>query len=193
MFLTQEPFLSVSPTRACTVVGTLQNCVASTEQTVISSSCFILLCLSQKVPSNGRYLWTQLSSADSTSVDTDIEQYEPSNDPSVTLSTFRSELPSFFFSCVLCVSQPLLSRCVAAFCGWTALHSVCVCSVCILLRWIFTGWLNNASLCIQTLRGTEQTWNPWFSAASLRKVSPCKFAEVSHRCCVLQRLNASFH
>ncbi|XP_070841101.1 T-cell differentiation antigen CD6-like [Chaetodon trifascialis] len=42
------------------------------------------------VPSNPRYLWTQLSSVDSTSVDTDYEQYEPSNDPSVPLSTFRN-------------------------------------------------------------------------------------------------------
>nr|XP_046273863.1 T-cell differentiation antigen CD6-like isoform X2 [Scatophagus argus] len=41
-------------------------------------------------PSNPRYLWTQLSSVDSTSVDTDYEQYEPSNDPSVPLSTFRN-------------------------------------------------------------------------------------------------------
>ncbi|KAI3358817.1 hypothetical protein L3Q82_015206, partial [Scortum barcoo] len=42
-------------------------------------------------PSDPRYLWTQLSSVDSTSVDTDYEQFEPSNDPSVPLSTFRSE------------------------------------------------------------------------------------------------------
>ncbi|XP_051245851.1 T-cell differentiation antigen CD6 isoform X2 [Dicentrarchus labrax] len=42
------------------------------------------------VPSNPRYLWTQLSSVDSTSVDTDNEQFEPSNDPSVPLSTFRN-------------------------------------------------------------------------------------------------------
>ncbi|KAM9340220.1 T-cell differentiation antigen CD6-like [Symphorus nematophorus] len=42
------------------------------------------------VPPNPRYLWTQLSSVDSTSVDTDYEQYEPSNDPSVPLSTFRN-------------------------------------------------------------------------------------------------------
>ncbi|XP_047460261.1 T-cell differentiation antigen CD6-like isoform X2 [Mugil cephalus] len=42
------------------------------------------------VPSNPRYLWTQLSSADSTSVDTDYEQYDPSNDPSLGLSTFRN-------------------------------------------------------------------------------------------------------
>ncbi|XP_038580734.1 T-cell differentiation antigen CD6-like isoform X1 [Micropterus salmoides] len=42
------------------------------------------------VPSNPRFLWTQLSSVDSTSVDTDYEQYEPSNDPSVPLSTFRN-------------------------------------------------------------------------------------------------------
>ncbi|KAM6899606.1 T-cell differentiation antigen CD6-like [Xenentodon cancila] len=42
------------------------------------------------VPSNPRYLWTQLSSADSTSVDTDYDQYDPSNDPSVSLSTFRN-------------------------------------------------------------------------------------------------------
>ncbi|CAJ1082789.1 T-cell differentiation antigen CD6-like isoform X2 [Xyrichtys novacula] len=38
------------------------------------------------VPSNPGYLWTQLSSADSTSVDTDFEQYEPS----VPLSTFHN-------------------------------------------------------------------------------------------------------
>ncbi|XP_061597321.1 T-cell differentiation antigen CD6-like [Cololabis saira] len=43
-----------------------------------------------EAPPNPRYLWTQLSSADSTSVDTDYEQYDPSNDPSVTLSTFRN-------------------------------------------------------------------------------------------------------
>ncbi|XP_005452885.1 T-cell differentiation antigen CD6 isoform X1 [Oreochromis niloticus] len=42
------------------------------------------------VPSNPRLLWTQLSSADSTSVDTDYEQYDPSIDPSVNLSTFRN-------------------------------------------------------------------------------------------------------
>ncbi|XP_039877044.1 T-cell differentiation antigen CD6-like [Simochromis diagramma] len=42
------------------------------------------------VPSNPRLLWTQLSSADSTSVDTDYEQYDPSIDPSVSLSTFRN-------------------------------------------------------------------------------------------------------
>ncbi|XP_078123396.1 T-cell differentiation antigen CD6-like isoform X2 [Sander vitreus] len=46
--------------------------------------------LQTEVPSNPRYLWTQLSSVDSTSVDTDYEQYEPSNDPSVTLTTFRN-------------------------------------------------------------------------------------------------------
>uniref|UniRef100_A0A3Q0SMK2 SRCR domain-containing protein n=1 Tax=Amphilophus citrinellus TaxID=61819 RepID=A0A3Q0SMK2_AMPCI len=42
------------------------------------------------VPSNPRHLWTQLSSADSTSVDTDYEQYDPSTDPSLSLSTFRN-------------------------------------------------------------------------------------------------------
>ncbi|XP_071356881.1 T-cell differentiation antigen CD6-like isoform X2 [Trachinotus anak] len=42
------------------------------------------------VPPNPRHLWTQLSSADSTSVDTDYEQYDPSNDPSVPLSTFKN-------------------------------------------------------------------------------------------------------
>ncbi|XP_039978044.1 T-cell differentiation antigen CD6-like isoform X2 [Xiphias gladius] len=42
------------------------------------------------VPHNPRYLWTQLSSVDSTSVDTDYEQYDPSNDPSVLLSTFKN-------------------------------------------------------------------------------------------------------
>ncbi|XP_067468391.1 T-cell differentiation antigen CD6-like isoform X2 [Thunnus thynnus] len=42
------------------------------------------------VPPNPRQLWTQLSSADSTSVDTDYEQYDPSTDPSVPLSTFRN-------------------------------------------------------------------------------------------------------
>ncbi|XP_059205145.1 T-cell differentiation antigen CD6-like [Centropristis striata] len=46
--------------------------------------------LQAEVPSNPRYLWTQLSSVDSTSVDTDYEQYDPSNDPSVPLSTFRN-------------------------------------------------------------------------------------------------------
>ncbi|CAG5956355.1 unnamed protein product [Menidia menidia] len=42
------------------------------------------------VPSDPRYLWTQLSSADSGSVDTDYEQYGPSYDPPVPLSTFRN-------------------------------------------------------------------------------------------------------
>ncbi|XP_041663964.1 T-cell differentiation antigen CD6-like isoform X2 [Cheilinus undulatus] len=42
------------------------------------------------VPSNPRYFWTQLSSVDSTSVDTDYEQYEPNVEPSVPLSTFRN-------------------------------------------------------------------------------------------------------
>ncbi|XP_034057537.1 T-cell differentiation antigen CD6-like isoform X2 [Gymnodraco acuticeps] len=46
--------------------------------------------LQNKVPSNPRYLWTQHSSVDSSSVDTDYEQYEQSNDPSVPLSTFRN-------------------------------------------------------------------------------------------------------
>ncbi|XP_073340156.1 T-cell differentiation antigen CD6-like [Pagrus major] len=41
-------------------------------------------------PSDPRYLWTQLSSVDSTSVDTDYEQFDPSNEPSVPLSTFRN-------------------------------------------------------------------------------------------------------
>uniref|UniRef100_A0A671YSU1 T-cell differentiation antigen CD6-like n=1 Tax=Sparus aurata TaxID=8175 RepID=A0A671YSU1_SPAAU len=41
-------------------------------------------------PSDPRYLWTQLSSVDSTSVDTDYEQYDPSNEPSDPLSTFRN-------------------------------------------------------------------------------------------------------
>ncbi|KAK2830697.1 hypothetical protein Q5P01_018628 [Channa striata] len=41
-------------------------------------------------PPNPRYLWTQLSSVDSTSVDTDYEQYDPSIDPSGPLSTFRN-------------------------------------------------------------------------------------------------------
>ncbi|KAM3858589.1 T-cell differentiation antigen CD6-like [Diretmus argenteus] len=40
-------------------------------------------------PSSPRCLWTQLSSADSTSVDTDYEQYDPSK-ASVCLSTFRN-------------------------------------------------------------------------------------------------------
>uniref|UniRef100_A0A667X8H4 SRCR domain-containing protein n=1 Tax=Myripristis murdjan TaxID=586833 RepID=A0A667X8H4_9TELE len=63
-----------------------------------ASSRFILLCLFYEVPSNPRCLWTQLSSADSTSLDTDYEQYDPSNDSSVLLSTFRSELCSFISS-----------------------------------------------------------------------------------------------
>ncbi|XP_068567019.1 T-cell differentiation antigen CD6-like [Cebidichthys violaceus] len=46
--------------------------------------------LQTEVPSNPRYFWTQHSSVDSTSVDTDYEQYEPSNEPSVPLSTFRN-------------------------------------------------------------------------------------------------------
>uniref|UniRef100_A0A3B4Y0U2 T-cell differentiation antigen CD6-like n=1 Tax=Seriola lalandi dorsalis TaxID=1841481 RepID=A0A3B4Y0U2_SERLL len=41
-------------------------------------------------PPNPRYVWTQLSSADSTSVDTDYEQFDPSSDPSVPLSTFQN-------------------------------------------------------------------------------------------------------
>ncbi|XP_022613018.1 T-cell differentiation antigen CD6-like isoform X1 [Seriola dumerili] len=43
-----------------------------------------------EVPPNPRYVWTQLSSADSTSVDTDYEQFDPSSDPSVPLSTFKN-------------------------------------------------------------------------------------------------------
>ncbi|XP_054462140.1 T-cell differentiation antigen CD6-like isoform X2 [Anoplopoma fimbria] len=46
--------------------------------------------LQTEAPSNPRYLWTQLSSVDSTSIDTDYEQYEPSNEPSYPLSTFRN-------------------------------------------------------------------------------------------------------
>uniref|UniRef100_A0A3P8TE76 Soluble scavenger receptor cysteine-rich domain-containing protein SSC5D n=1 Tax=Amphiprion percula TaxID=161767 RepID=A0A3P8TE76_AMPPE len=42
------------------------------------------------VSSDPRHLWTQLSSVDSASVDTDYEQFDPSSDPSVTLSTFRN-------------------------------------------------------------------------------------------------------
>ncbi|XP_008291126.1 T-cell differentiation antigen CD6-like isoform X2 [Stegastes partitus] len=42
------------------------------------------------VASAPRPLWTQLSSVDSTSVDTDYEQFDPSTDPSVGLSTFRN-------------------------------------------------------------------------------------------------------
>ncbi|XP_075995529.1 T-cell differentiation antigen CD6-like isoform X2 [Genypterus blacodes] len=49
---------------------------------------------SDELPSNPRYLWTQLSSVDSPSVDTDYEQFDPqfdpNNDPSVLLSTFRN-------------------------------------------------------------------------------------------------------
>ncbi|XP_015239933.1 PREDICTED: T-cell differentiation antigen CD6-like isoform X1 [Cyprinodon variegatus] len=44
--------------------------------------------LQADVPS--RILWTQISSVDSASVDTDYEQYDPSNDPSVRLSTFQN-------------------------------------------------------------------------------------------------------
>lgn len=51
-----------------------------------------------KVPLHPKHLWTQLSSVDSTSVDTDNEQYEPSNDPSAPLSTFHSEPCSFIIS-----------------------------------------------------------------------------------------------
>lgn len=54
--------------------------------------CTFLLCLSEEVPPNTRYIWTQLSSAESTSVDTDYEQYEQSDEKPVPLSTFRSEL-----------------------------------------------------------------------------------------------------
>lgn len=79
------------------------NCAASSKPRFISS---IILFLSLKVPSNPRYLWTQLSSVDSTSVDTDYEQFDPSTDPSVSLSTFRSEPRSFIssicnFSCLI--------------------------------------------------------------------------------------------
>ncbi|XP_034456755.1 CD5 antigen-like isoform X1 [Hippoglossus hippoglossus] len=42
------------------------------------------------VPTDPRYLWTQRSSVDSTSVDTDYEQGDPSNEPSILLSTFRN-------------------------------------------------------------------------------------------------------
>ncbi|KAM6974442.1 T-cell differentiation antigen CD6-like [Tautogolabrus adspersus] len=41
-------------------------------------------------PLSPRHFWTQLSSVDSTSVDTDYEQYEPSNESSAPLSTFRN-------------------------------------------------------------------------------------------------------
>lgn len=111
--------------------------VACTKHMDISSSLFIFLCLSQKVPSNPRYLWTQLSSVDSTSVDTDYEQYEPSNDPSVTLTTFRSELCSFIFISIciyFCVFLSLcLLRCSLAvllhFAVEAALPCMCVQSV----------------------------------------------------------------
>ncbi|XP_062414460.1 T-cell differentiation antigen CD6-like [Pungitius pungitius] len=43
-----------------------------------------------EVPSNTRHFWTQLSSAESTSVDTDYEQYETSSEKPVPLSTFRN-------------------------------------------------------------------------------------------------------
>ncbi|XP_069372918.1 T-cell differentiation antigen CD6-like isoform X2 [Paralichthys olivaceus] len=42
------------------------------------------------VPTDPRYLWTQRSSVDSRSVDTDYEQCDPSNAPSIPLSTFRN-------------------------------------------------------------------------------------------------------
>ncbi|KAM4631464.1 T-cell differentiation antigen CD6-like [Polymixia lowei] len=43
-----------------------------------------------EVPSNPRFLWTQISSIDSTSLDTDYDQYDPSNESTVHLSTFRN-------------------------------------------------------------------------------------------------------
>uniref|UniRef100_G3NCG2 SRCR domain-containing protein n=1 Tax=Gasterosteus aculeatus aculeatus TaxID=481459 RepID=G3NCG2_GASAC len=43
-----------------------------------------------EVPPNTRYIWTQLSSAESTSIDTDYEQYEQSDEKPVPLSTFRN-------------------------------------------------------------------------------------------------------
>ncbi|XP_056153969.1 deleted in malignant brain tumors 1 protein-like [Lampris incognitus] len=46
--------------------------------------------MERDVPQNPRYLWTQLSGADSTSLDTDYETNDPSNDTSVHLSTFRN-------------------------------------------------------------------------------------------------------
>uniref|UniRef100_A0A8C2Z364 SRCR domain-containing protein n=1 Tax=Cyclopterus lumpus TaxID=8103 RepID=A0A8C2Z364_CYCLU len=46
--------------------------------------------LQTEVLSNPRHFWTQLSSVDSTSVDTDYEQYETSNEPPAPLSTFRN-------------------------------------------------------------------------------------------------------
>lgn len=101
---------------------------------ISSNRLIFFVCLSQKVPSNPRLLWTQLSSADSTSVDTDYEQYDPSIDPSVSLSTFRSEPRSFIFPLHLCRFSAVasLSHTVSAFCGWSCsvyLH-VCVC-VCV--------------------------------------------------------------
>lgn len=89
--------------------------------------------MSQKAPSNPRYLWTQLSSVDSTSVDTDYEQYEPSNDPSVPLSTFRSELRSFISSPFVCIpvcfsifaSEDVLSAVLQRFA--VEAYAVCVC------------------------------------------------------------------
>lgn len=49
-----------------------------------------LCCLSQQASSDGRYLWTQLSSVDN--------MYESSTEASVPMSTFRSELHLLFFS-----------------------------------------------------------------------------------------------
>lgn len=78
---------------SCTVVSELFSIYRTYSR--LTKSFFV--CLSQKAPTDPRYLWTQLSSVDSTSVDTDYEQYDPSNESSVPLSTFRSELPSFIF------------------------------------------------------------------------------------------------
>lgn len=112
---------------------------------------FRSLCLSQKVPSNPRHLWTQLSSVDSTSVDTDYEQYEPSTHPSVPLSTFRSELHSFTSICIYffmsSVSQSLLltvSLCILRL----KLPLPCACSQCLQIN----------AVCNECLQGMDCDW-----------------------------------
>lgn len=114
---------------------------------ISSNRLIFFVCLSQKVPSNPRLLWTQLSSADSTSVDTDYEQYDPSIDPSVSLSTFRSEPRSFIFPLHLCVvSQPLL-LCLTLFLHFAVEAALSICMfvcVCVwadhaVLHWMFAG------------------------------------------------------
>lgn len=171
---------------------TLLKHVASLKLVVVSSSRFVFLCLSQKVPPKPRYLWTQLSSVDSTSVDTDYEQYDPSTDPSVPFSTFQSEIHSL-------ISSPFvfILVCFWIFASWDALavflhfaveavlQRVCtVCTDTVCTEYLQDGFLiktlhrvHHSWFGSQILSATELTQMLWWGlrvlAASLRKVSHC--------------------